>query len=97
MTKTTKMLCKAAVIAFALGGASLPVLAADVTVAVTPNANIAFGYSDGYWDRDHAWHQWRNRDEASAWRKEHDQYYYDRKHDAERDMGWRSDRWWERH
>jgi hypothetical protein len=32
---------------------------------------IAFGYSDGYWDREHRWHGWRDAQEAAAWRAEH--------------------------
>jgi hypothetical protein len=78
------------------GGALATAKAADVTVAVGPGAPaIAFGYNDGYWDREHNWHQWRNREEAAKWRQANRTHYYDRKHDAERDQGWRGERWWE--
>jgi hypothetical protein len=90
-----------AIAAAILAGGSLvtgtPAKAADVTVAVGPGAPaIAFGYNDGYWDREHAWHQWRDRDEAARWREANREHFYERKHDAERDMGWRNERWWER-
>ena len=68
--------------------------------------NIAFAYSDGYWDRDHHWHAWRNREEAREYRERYHEHYFDRRHDARdyRDNdrndyrnGWRdNDRWWER-
>ena len=86
-----------AALALALGGAVLPAQAADVTVAVGP-PGIAFGYSDGYWDRTHNWHQWRDAQEAARWREQNREHYYARRHDAERDLGWReADRYWERH
>lgn len=78
------------------GSALVTAKAADVTVAVGPGAPaIAFGYNDGYWDRTHNWHQWRDREEAAKWRETNREHYYDRKHDAEKDMGWRQETWWE--
>ena len=80
-----------------IGGASaISVPAkADVAVGVGPGG-VAFGYSDGYWDRDHHWHGWRNHEEAEHWRAENREHYYDWKHDRDRDAGWRdSDRYWE--
>jgi hypothetical protein len=97
MTKTLH----AALVAVALGGATLitaaPTMAADnVTVAVSPGG-IAFGYNDGYWDRGHNWHAWKNREEAARFQKENRDHYFDYKHDRDRDAGWReSDRYWER-
>ncbi len=65
-----RMPIKTALVALALAGgsfiASHPALADNVTVAVGPAGGVAFGYSDGYWDRGHQWHAWRNADEASA-------------------------------
>lgn len=75
--------------------AALPALADHVVVAVNPGG-IAFGYTDGYWDRGHAWHAWRNRREAAAWRAENREHYFERRHDRDRDMGWREERYWER-
>jgi hypothetical protein len=92
---------KAALVALALGGGALvagsPVMAADnVTVAVSPGG-IAFGYNDGYWDRGHNWHDWKNREEAARFQQENRDHYYEYKHDRDRDGGWRdSERYWER-
>ena len=73
-------------------------LAADnVTVGIS-NGGIAFGYSDGYWDRDHEWHNWENKEAAERYRAENKDHYYERKRDSDRDAGWReSDRCWEHH
>lgn len=90
-----------ALVALALAGASLtagvPTAArADVRVSIDPGS-IAFGYSDGYWDRDRRWHGWANRSDADWYREHYREHYYDRKHDGDRDQGWRSaDRWWDR-
>jgi hypothetical protein len=65
-------------------------------VAASPD--VAFGYSDGYWDRNHQWHQWRDAQEASAWRQQNSAHYYDRPHDQAANGGWRdSDTWWASH
>ena len=53
--------------AFAVGQ---PAMADNVTVAVGPGGGIAFGYNDGYWDRAHNWHAWRNAEESAAWRRD---------------------------
>jgi hypothetical protein len=62
-----------------------------VTVSL---GNIAFGYSDGYWDRDHHWHKWHNRHEAETWRAANADHYYDRPHSHEQGGGWRDEHWW---
>jgi hypothetical protein len=80
--------------AFAVGQ---PAMADNVTVAVGPGGGIAFGYSDGYWDRAHAWHAWRNAEEAAAWRRENAEHYYEWRHDRDASMGWREEHWWDRH
>ena len=60
--------------------------------------NAAFGYSDGYWDRDHHWHTWRNRDEANWYRDHYKEHYVAQKHSHDRDKGWHeSDRYWDHH
>ena len=91
-----------AIAALALAAAPMattsPAAAAEnLSVSVT-SGNIAFGYSDGYWDQTHQWHRWHGRDEAQAWRQHNAAHYYDRRHDADKDAGWRgSDRWWNHH
>ena len=95
-----KPIIKGALIALALAGA--PVVAsapaqAAVDFSITLG-NAAFGYSDGYWDRDRRFHTWRNRDEAEYFRNTYGQHYYAYRHDRDRrdrDRGWRNERWWE--
>jgi hypothetical protein len=50
--------------------------------------NVAFGYRDGYWDRDHHWHQWRNQDEARYYRNAPGNRYNDYRHDRDSNQGW---------
>jgi len=51
--------------------------------------DIAFGYSDGYWDNGHRWHAWRNADEARLYRTHSGSNYHAWHHDRDRgNMGW---------
>ena len=52
---------------------------------------VAFAYSDGYWDRDHNWHGWRNSSEARAYRSRYGHNYKASRHTRERNQGWRND------
>jgi len=91
---------KMVLISVALLGGSLsagqPAMAQGVSVGVDLGG-IAFGFRDGYWDRGHHWHHWRNHHEAAMWRAENREHYYAWRHDRDRSMGWREERWWERH
>ena len=53
--------------------------------------DVAFAYSDGYWDHNHNWHRWRNAREHREYRRHYGDRYYARRHDRERNMGWRDD------
>lgn len=65
-------------------------------VVAPPRADVAFGYSDGYWDREHHWHAWQNRDDETRFRAANHDHYYDRPHNADRDQGWHNnDQYWE--
>ena len=93
---------KSALIALALVAtpvmASAPAAAAGVDFSVSLG-NAAFGYSDGYWDRDHNWHTWRNKDEAQYFRTHNAEHYAEVKHDKDpkdHDQGWRNDRYWDK-
>jgi len=96
-----KPMIKAALVALALAGvpvvASVPASAAvDFSLSL---GNAAFGYSDGYWDRDHHWHNWRNKAEASYFRDHYGEHYAAVRHDHDRkdkNQGWREERWWDR-
>src|SRR4051812_31349055 len=55
--------------------------------------DVAFGYRDGYWDRDHRWHRWRSGREAREFRTQYSDRYWHRHHYRERNAGWRD---WDR-
>ncbi len=92
---------KIALIALAVSGGSLalsvPAMAADVVV-VEPAGGIAFGFNDGYWDRGHTWHTWRNQEEMTTYRTTNHEHYYEYKHDRDPDGGWHEkERYWDHH
>ena len=73
-----------------------PAMAADVTVGVGPGG-IAFGYTDGYWDRDRRWHAWRDEHERERWREANAEHYHSWHHERDEDKGWHDhNRYWER-
>ena len=93
-------LCKCLVIAVpaVLLGACVVHDRGGPPVAAAYGPGVAFGYNDGYWDQNHQWHAWRDRQEADAWRGQNPGHYYDRPHDQESNGGWRdSDQWWAQH
>ena len=97
-----KKLITGAFVAFALTAAPVIVsapAAAGVDFSISLG-NAAFGYADGYWDRDHHWHAWRNKEEAQYFQTHYGEHYYAVRHDndrKDRDKGWRNERWWENH
>jgi hypothetical protein len=50
--------------------------------------DVAFGYRDGYWDRGHTWHHWRNDADFRNYRGQHARDYHDWNHDRDSDNGW---------
>jgi hypothetical protein len=50
--------------------------------------NVAIGYSDGYWDREHHWHGWEKAEHRDAYRAARNAEYHDWQHDRDKDMGW---------
>jgi hypothetical protein len=91
-------LTQAALVAFALSlsaGTVAHVTPAQADVAVTfDTGTVAYGYSDGYWDRGHAWHAWPTANAASDYRSHYTEHYYDQRHDAAPAAGWREEHWW---
>jgi hypothetical protein len=86
-----------AIAAFALAAAPLAMsqpASAQVSLSINVPGDVAYGYNDGYWDRDHHWHQWKNHEEATAWREHNADHYYDYRHDRDKGEGWREDNWW---
>lgn len=93
-----KIRYKAALAALVLGllPMATPALAREGVSISVDFGTVAFGYYDGYWDRDHRWHRWQG-DERVRFRRDYREHYYGRRHDRYRNHGWRGhDRYWER-
>ncbi|HLI19885.1 MAG TPA: hypothetical protein VKV32_02130 [Stellaceae bacterium] len=74
-----------------------PARAADVSVNFDAG-NVAFGFTDGYWDRDHHWHRWPNASARNDWRAHNKAHYYSHAHTHYKSAGWRDqDHYWEHH
>jgi len=50
--------------------------------------DIAFGYNDGYWDRSHQWHVWRDQDEMKSYKSAQNNQFHDWQHSRDPDQGW---------
>lgn len=55
--------------------------------------NVAFGFSDGYWDRSHAWHRWPSPAARRSWRARYPAHFFPHPHTRYRHAGW-GKRWW---
>ena len=85
MKKTLAVLAAAA----ALGGATFVSHGAMAQTTVTfDTGNVAIGYSDGYWDRNHGWHNWAREEDMRAYRAAKNAEWHEWKHDRDKDMGW---------
>jgi hypothetical protein len=95
MNKLTQAALVALAVTFSAGTVA-HVVPAKAEVAVTfDSGNVAFGYSDGYWDRGHAWHPWPTDTARTDWQAHNAPHYYDRHHDGDPNGGWRdTDHWW---
>ena len=74
-----------------------PAAAQDVNISL-PGFNfsfntgdVAFAYSDGYWDHEHHWHGWRDEREAREYRARYAERYDERRHDRVENEGWRDE------
>jgi len=56
--------------------------AADVGISFNVG-DVAIGYSDGWYDRDHHWHAWRNDDERRSYQRGHANDYHEYTHDRD--------------
>jgi hypothetical protein len=78
-----------AAIALSFAGANFAITHAAHADSVRFNVgDVAIGYSDGYWDRGHHWHGWRNDHDREAYRADKHAEYHEWKHDRDKDMGW---------
>ena len=92
-----KRIVQAAFITATLATPAFAPLAAHADVSVTfDSGGVAYGYNDGFWDRQHAWHPWPTANAQREWRERNREHYYDWRHDRDRDMGWHEDHWWDR-
>lgn len=90
----------AALVAVALVGGSLAAAKADqvTTSTTTTTTGPAFGYEDGYWARNHSWHNWASPEDRTTFEKTYHAHYYSGMHTAAPDKGWREhDLYWESH
>ena len=59
--------------------------AAHATVGIQFNiGNVAIGYTDGYYDRDHHWHRWAHNGDMERWRHDHESDWHAWRHDDRR-------------
>jgi hypothetical protein len=90
-----KKLTLAAVLTGVMAGASMtaavptPAVAGEAFSFSFNTGDVAFAYSDGYWDHNRKWHKWRSAREAREYRARYSNNYYHRKHTSERNNGWR--------
>jgi hypothetical protein len=85
-----KTIVKAAAVAALLGTTAIGAAQAQVSVTFDPGT-VAYGYSDGYWARDHVWHKWEKPEYVETYRKVPNAHYYEYKHDRDANMGWRGE------
>lgn len=71
-----------------MGGAS-QAEARDRLMLSFDAGNVAFAYSDGYWDHDRRWHSWRSPYEARWYRDNYRHNYWNHRHSRAYNMGWR--------
>ncbi len=74
MRTFTKYLAAALII-----GATVGTAEARVTVGFD-FGNVALGYSDGYYDNAHHWHNWRRHDDMVRWQHDHADNYHGWRH-----------------
>ena len=85
---------RAALVAGTLGTAVLVMPTAASASHVTVGfdvGNVAFAYTDGYWDRDHRWHRWHSHHDRDAFRRDHGDNFHAWGHDRDSDHGWHDD------
>ena len=69
-------------------------LAAQAAHVAVDFGNIAFGYNDGYWDRDHHWHRWRHNSDWQRFQRENHEHAFKHRHDHDdNNKGWHEPYW----
>ena len=65
---------------------SVSAFAADFSFDV---GNVRLGYTDGYWDTKHQWHNWKNADESHKFQEKYKDRYVSDSHTKYKNEGWR--------
>ena len=86
-------LLKATAIALAFGGSIVATLgtinpANAQGVVVFDPGTVRYGYTDGYWDRGHAWHSWARPEDMKSYREYKGAQYYEYAHSRDANQGW---------
>lgn len=68
---------------FAIAGSAL----AQGVVIFNPG-DVAYGYTDGYWTRDHVWHTWAKPEYVETYRKYPGAQYHEWVHTRDANQGW---------
>jgi len=63
------------------------VFAADVAVTFDPGV-VAYGYTDGYWTRQHEWRTWEKPEHVDVYRKYPNAQYHEWVHTRDANQGW---------
>lgn len=61
---------------------STPAMAREAFSFSFRTGNVDLAFHDGYYDRRHVWHTWRNEREARAFRSRYSSRYRDEDHDG---------------
>jgi hypothetical protein len=94
--KTTKYAFAVLAMVGGLMVATAPSRADDFAFSFN-TGDVAFAYTDGYWDNNHVWHRWHNQREMREYRTRYHDHWHAWRHNRDRDHGWHDDRDWDNH
>jgi len=91
MTKKLTMTALVALVALGTGACSSPspASARESFMFGFNTGDVAFAYSDGYWDHNRRWHRWHSPREAYAFQSRYPDRYSPRGHRNYPNRGWR--------
>ncbi|HKQ11394.1 MAG TPA: hypothetical protein VJS85_09405 [Rhizomicrobium sp.] len=84
MKTSFKILLGASALSMAGFASAVPAAAQPTTFSFRAG-DVAFGYTDGYYDRDRRWHRWENARERNWYRARYYHNYRGMRHDRDRD------------
>jgi len=68
-----------------------PARAGDSFAFSFNTGDVAFAYSDGFWDQNRQWHGWSNDRERNEYRRHYGNNYKAMRHSRYKGQGWRGD------